>query len=102
MYTSVTYGIIKNNDLESSESQLLSFIKSKNEYNILSVKRLNRRDSKSDGIPTETVRICTKGSSRLQYIKMINIRVKVEAFVFSVSQCSQSWRFGHPLSFFLF
>lgn len=93
-----SFGIIKNIDLELSEEELLKCIQECNEPSeILGVKRLSRRCSESGWIQSETVRICFKGNNLPAFIKMFNLRVAVEPYVFPVTQCSRCWRFGHTI-----
>ncbi|CAH2098697.1 unnamed protein product [Euphydryas editha] len=95
-----SYGVIRDIDLDLSGEDILESIKSSNGCKILSVKRLSRRNSLEPGwLPSETVRLCFLGSSRPEYITIHNLRVRVEPFVFPVTQCSRCWRFGHVVKF---
>ncbi|XP_046972405.1 uncharacterized protein LOC124539123 [Vanessa cardui] len=92
----VSYGTIKNVELDLSETDILESITSSAE--LIAVKRLNRRDS--NGIqgwtPSETIRLCFKGSSLPAYVHVYGVRTKIETYTFPVTQCSFCWRFGHP------
>lgn len=92
-----SYGIIRDIEIDLSDSELLECIRKCNDLEIISVKRLNRRTYESGWTQSETVRICFKGSSLPAFIKIFNLRVAVEPFVFPVTQCSRCWRFGHTI-----
>lgn len=95
-----SYGVIRDIEPELSDEELIESIKSSNGCKILSVKRLLRRNTSESGwLPSETVRLCFSGSSRPEYITIHNLRVRVEPFVFPVTQCSRCWRFGHVVKF---
>ncbi|KAG6462423.1 hypothetical protein O3G_MSEX013246 [Manduca sexta] len=87
-----SYGIVKDIDAELPENELIINIKSSAE--IVNVKRLNRR-SEQGWTPSETVRIAFVGPHLPSYIYLCDMRIKVEPFVFPVTQCSNCWRFGH-------
>lgn len=93
----ISYGIIRDIDIDLSETEILKYIKTDNERKIMAVKRLNRRNSESGWAQSETIRICFKGSDLPQYIKIFDTRIKVEPYVFPVTQCSRCWRFGHTI-----
>ncbi|CAG9564723.1 unnamed protein product [Danaus chrysippus] len=94
----VSYGVIRNIDLDMNESDILQCLESA--IPILGVKRLKRRNFENGGFEdSECVRLCFKGSSlppfTITYIYTYGTRIKVDAFVFPVTQCSKCWRFGH-------
>lgn len=92
----MSYGIIKDIDLNLSNEELTESITSDTE--ITSVKRLQRRNQDGSGwIDSESVRLCFKGSSLPQHVYIWEMRVKVEQYTFPVTQCSRCWRFGHTV-----
>lgn len=93
----LSYGVIKNVELDISEEEMLQCISS--DIEVISVKRLNRRnrDSFESNIWTEseTIRLGFKGSSLPPHIYIHSMKIKVEAYVFPVTQCGNCWKFGH-------
>lgn len=89
----VSYGIIKNIDLERSEKELLESIYSPT-VEIVSVKRLSRRGDQG-WTPSETVRIGFYGPQIPTHVYLFELSIKVDSYVFPVTQCSRCWRFGH-------
>lgn len=90
----VSYGIIKDIDLELSEEDLRQDLNS--ETPIIGIKRLQKRKKDFEGFEdSESVRLCFKGPTLPSYVYTYGTRVKVEPYVFSVTQCSNCWRFGH-------
>lgn len=87
-----SYGIVKDIDLDLSEEDLLQYLRS--DIEIVSVKRLSRR-SGNEWTPSETIRVGFKGPSLPSHIFILDLRIKVESFIFPVTQCSNCWRFGH-------
>lgn len=93
-----SYGIIRDIDLNLSEKDVQTSITSN--FEIISVKRLFRRNNEIDGwTESETVRLSFKGSSLPPYIFIYGLKVKVEPYIFPVTQCSKCWRFGHTHRF---
>lgn len=93
-------GIIRDIDLDLSKEELLKYIISEKEK--LSLKRLNRKVE--DGWTlSETIRVGFKGSSLPSLIHLYDVTIKVEPYVFPVTQCAKCWRYGHTqkLSFVL-
>nr|XP_026489048.1 uncharacterized protein LOC113395620 [Vanessa tameamea]XP_026489171.1 uncharacterized protein LOC113395707 [Vanessa tameamea] len=89
-----SFGIIRNIDLELSEKDVHESIAT--DLEIASVKRLFRRNDETAGwTESETIRLCFKGSSLPSHIFIYGLKVKVEPYVFPVTQCSKCWRFGH-------
>lgn len=90
----ISYGVIRDIDLEMTESEILQDLTSTTP--ILNVKRLKRRNFDNGGFEdSECVKVCFKGSSLPSYIYTYGTRIKVDPFVFPVTQCSRCWRFGH-------
>lgn len=94
MDVNISYGIIRDVDLELSEEEVSDAIKCPNDIQILSVKRLQRRDENS-WMPSEVVKVGFRGSYLPSFINVDCLRAKVEPFVFPVTQCSNCWKFGH-------
>ena len=90
---SLSYGVIKNIELDISEEELLKNMTSN--INIVNVRRLKRRDKEGSGwTESETWRVGFEGSSLPSYVFFHDMRVVVEPFVFQVTQCSKCWRYG--------
>lgn len=88
----ISYGIIRDIELDLSEEELLENISSVNE--VITAKRLNKKD-RGEWVQSETFRIGFKGSSLPTHILLFELRIKVEPYTFPVTQCSKCWRFGH-------
>ncbi|KAF9416925.1 hypothetical protein HW555_005841 [Spodoptera exigua] len=89
----LSYGLVKQIDLEIEEKEFLVSIECEKE--LVSVKRLKRQSDSGEWIQSETMRICFKSSILPPYILIYGCRFKVEPYTFPVSQCSGCWRFGH-------
>lgn len=90
----VSYGVVRDIDLELNEEQLQQEFSS--DIPIINIKRLQRRKYESSGFEnSECVRLCFKGPTLPSHIYTYGTRVKVEPYVFPVTQCSICWRFGH-------
>ncbi|CAB3240017.1 unnamed protein product [Arctia plantaginis] len=98
----ISYGIIKNVELDLSEADILKCLSS--DYDIVSVKRLNKRNNiepsstsatNHNWIESETIRLGFRTSSLPGYVYIEQMRVKVEPYIFPVTQCSRCWKFGH-------
>lgn len=95
---SYSYGIIKDIDLEITNDEILNKITCPHTAQLVAVSRLNRRNLNEYGwIPCETVRLCFKGSFVPAYVNVDDMRIKVEKYVFPVSQCSRCWKYGHTI-----
>ncbi|XP_072929999.1 uncharacterized protein [Epargyreus clarus] len=88
----LSYGVIKDIDIGLPDEELINNIKSN--FEIVAVKRLNRR-SQDGWTPSESIKISFSGSSLPPYINLFDMKIKVEPYVFPVTQCSRCWRFGH-------
>lgn len=88
----ISYGLLRDIDVDLKEEELMNIIKSTSE--VVSIKRLNRR-SENGWLPCESVRIGFLGSNLPSYIYLYDLRVKVDKYVFPVTQCTHCWRFGH-------
>lgn len=98
-FKSYSYGVIKDVDLELTDEQLKNCITCPDNFELVSLKRLQRRNindsSKDLWVTSEAVRLCFKGDMLPAYVYTDGLRIKVEPFVFPVSQCSRCWKFGH-------
>ncbi|KAF9406702.1 hypothetical protein HW555_013009 [Spodoptera exigua] len=96
MENSMSYGVIRDVDLELTDENILENIFCPEPAKLISVLRLNRKNFGEDGwSPSEAVRLGFKGSFLPPYVYTHDLRIKVEPYVFPVSQCSRCWRFGH-------
>lgn len=91
----ISYGIIRNVDLEVSEEEAWKSIKCPNEMTLVSFKRLNRRDEEGKWIPSEAARVGFGSHFLPANIFIGNLCTKVEPYVFPTTQCSRCWKFGH-------
>lgn len=96
MEKSLSYGVIRNVDLDLTDEHVLNIITCPTPAKLVSIFRLNRRNSKEGWTKSEAVRLCFKGSYIPPYISVDGLRIKVDPYVFPVSQCTQCWRLGHP------
>lgn len=87
------YGVVKEMDLEESDEDLMKNIKS--EAEIISVRRLKRKNYEGEWVESESVRFCFKGSTLPPYVRGYGCRFEVEPYIFPVTQCSNCWKFGH-------
>ncbi|CAG9138686.1 unnamed protein product [Plutella xylostella] len=92
--TGISYGIVRNIDLEFTKEEIFESISSK--INIINVKRLNKRGG-NGWEPSEVVRVGFEGPTLPTHIFIDDIRSEVEKYVHPVTQCSHCWRFGHHL-----
>lgn len=91
-----SYGTVRNVDLDLTNEKILEKIKCPHPAILISVNRLNRRNPDKPGwIPSETVRLCFKGSFIPTHIFVDEMRVKVEKYEFPVTRCTRCWKFGH-------
>ncbi|KAI5637418.1 hypothetical protein NE865_09849 [Phthorimaea operculella] len=88
----LSYGSVKNIDLDLSEKEFMENVKS--DVEVISVKRLNRRDQ-NGWTPSEVMRVGFSGAQLPKYIYIFDLRIQVDQFTFPVTQCSRCWRFGH-------
>lgn len=97
MEKDVSYGVIKNVDLDLSEDVIRESIVCPDQFEVLSVLRLLRRSTSSGTgwTPSECVRLCFKGAYMPPYVLVDSLKIKVDPYVFSVTQCAKCWRFGH-------
>ncbi|KAJ2937395.1 hypothetical protein O0L34_g16581 [Tuta absoluta] len=82
------FGLIKNVDLDMDEETIRESISCDEPYELLSLKRLDRRDKDGGWCPSETVRLCFKGSALPQFVYVYDMKTRVETFTHRVTQCS--------------
>lgn len=92
----LSYGVIKDVDLELKDEEIVRSISCPEPGKLVSVIRLLRRRAGGDGWePSESVRLCFKGSFRPACIFVDGLRIRVDPYIFPVSQCSHCWALGH-------
>ncbi|CAG4983542.1 unnamed protein product [Colias eurytheme] len=91
-----SYGVVKDIDADLPDEDLLKSIDSP--VKIANIRRLNRR-SGDEWIPSECVRIGFEGPTLPPFIYIYELRVKVDTYIFPVTQCTHCWRFGHTKKF---
>lgn len=89
----LSYGIVKQVELEVSEQEIQEAFKCDAE--LISVKRLKRQTDKGDWTDSETVRLCFNSETLPPYVYGYGCRFKIEPYIFPVTQCSKCWKFGH-------
>lgn len=89
-----SYGVIRDVDLDLSDEEIVKSI-SCSESVLSSAARLKRRDNNGEWVPSESVRLCFKGPRLPTYVFVDGLRIKVDRYVFPVSQCSHCWKLGH-------
>ncbi|XP_061713071.1 uncharacterized protein LOC133521952 [Cydia pomonella] len=96
MEIGLSYGIIRNVDLDHSDEDILKLVTCTEK--VISAKRLNRRD-KGDGrwCPSEVARLSFKCSKLPPFVYVDGLRIKVEPYVHPVTQCFKCWKIGHSI-----
>lgn len=98
MEQSRSYGVLRDIEIELSEEEIIESLVCPEPAKIISVLRLQRRSASGNGwTPSETVRLCFKGSYLPPYVYVDNMRIKVDKYIFPVSQCSRCWKIGHTV-----
>lgn len=96
MEKNLSFGVIKNVDLEMEDEEILRSITSPENTELLSIYRLKRRYQGEDGWKEcESVRLCFKGSFLPNHVMVDGMRIRVDPYVFPVSQCARCWKLGH-------
>lgn len=90
-----SYGVIRDVDLDLSDEDIVKSITCTESIVLSSAVRLKRRDSNGEWVPSESVRLCFKGPCLPHYVSVEGLRIKVDRFIFPVSQCSRCWKLGH-------
>lgn len=98
MEVSHCYGLIKNVDLDTKEEEIKNNITCPEPGELISLKRLDRRDGNGGWCPSEAIRLCFKGDFLPQFVYIFGIKIKVESYVHPVTQCSRCWKMGHSRS----
>lgn len=97
----LSYGVIKNIEIDVSDEEILKNLSS--DHEIVSAKRLDMRntddllskDGSKNWIQSESIRLAFRGSSLPGFVFIDSYRIKVEPYIFPVTQCSRCWKFGH-------
>lgn len=94
-----SYGVIKDVELDFADEDIIKNLYS--ELEITSARRLDRRNndetSSTAWVKSESVRLGFRGSVLPTHVFIHGLRVKVEPYIFPVTQCSRCWKFGHNL-----
>ncbi|XP_022832010.1 uncharacterized protein LOC111360340 [Spodoptera litura] len=93
----LSYGVVKGVDLELKENDIMDILECSTE--IVSVKRLRRFNSENKWIDCESIRVCFRSNNLPSHIYAYDCRLKVDPYVFPVTQCSGCWQFGHVLKY---
>ncbi|CAG5009882.1 unnamed protein product [Parnassius apollo] len=87
MEKSVSYGVIRDVDMELGDKEILKNISCPNNAELLSIKRLQRRSVTGSGwVPSESIQLCFKGSFLPAYVHVEGLWIKVDPYVLPVSQ----------------
>ncbi|CAH2095783.1 unnamed protein product [Euphydryas editha] len=89
----LSYGIVKQVDMEEVDEEIIHNLKS--DCEIIAVRRLKRLNDKGEWINSETIRLTFKSSTVPSFVYGFGCKFKVEKYIFPVSQCSNCWKFGH-------
>lgn len=96
MEVNFSYGVIRDIEIDLTEDEMLKRIECTEPAQLISVQRLMRRNSEGEGWkPSESVRLCFKGSFRPAFITVDGLRIRVEQYIFPETQCSRCWKLGH-------
>ncbi|KAI5641050.1 hypothetical protein NE865_06706 [Phthorimaea operculella] len=95
---SYTYGIIRDVDMDLTDEDIKKNIKCDAPAVLSSVFRLKRRDASGNWVPSESVRLCFTGTFLPTHVYVDRLRIKVDSYVFPVTQCSRCWKLGHSQS----
>lgn len=88
-----SYGLIRDVESNLTEEEILENIVS--DVQVVSARRLNRKEDDGSWVTSEKVRIGFIGPRVPSFVYLHHLRTEVERFVFPVTQCSRCWRFGH-------
>ncbi|XP_063622395.1 uncharacterized protein LOC134794513 [Cydia splendana] len=97
MEKSLSYGVIRDVDMELTDEEVCKSIQYDKPAELLSAFRLKKRDSncKEGWSLSEVVRLCFKGTFLPPFVFVDGLRLKVDPYIFPVSQCSRCWKLGH-------
>lgn len=88
-----SYGVVRDVDIDIEDKELGDVIES--DLEIVSIKRLLKKDEDGKWVRCETIRLCFKGSVLPPYVKAYGSRMNVDSYMYPVTQCTKCWRFGH-------
>ncbi|XP_038218704.1 uncharacterized protein LOC119837259 [Zerene cesonia] len=91
----ISYGVIRDIDLDVSDEDILNNLRC--ELEIVSIKRLNKRNSEGTAqwVRCEALRLGFKGNTIPTHVFLYGLGVKVDPYIFPVTQCSRCWKYGH-------
>lgn len=92
-----TYGVVRDIELDIEDDELKNIFEC--DQDILNIKRLYKKDEEGKWVKSETIRMCFKGSTLPSFVRAYGCRMKVDVYMYPVSQCSKCWRFGHIRNF---
>lgn len=95
MEKNLSYGVIRDVDLNMSDEEVFNNITCPKPAQLLSIFRLNRRCPREGWARSESVRLCFKGAFLPTYVSVDSLRIRVDPYIFPVSQCSRCWNLGH-------
>lgn len=97
MENSFSYGVIRDVDMDLTDEEVCKCIQYNKPAELLSAFRLKKRDSncKEGWSLSEVVRLCFKGTFLPPFVFVDGLRLKVDPYIFPVSQCSRCWKLGH-------
>lgn len=94
MEQTYSYGVLKNVDLELPDQEILESITCPAPAKLASVYRLQWRSEK-EWLPSESVRLCFQGTYLPGFVYVDGLKIKIDPYIFPVSQCSRCWKLGH-------
>lgn len=90
---SLSYGVVKNIDIEVEEKEILESFEC--DYELVSVRRMKKLNVSGKWVDSEAIQLCFKGHVLPTYVYGYGCRFAIEPYVFPVTQCSGCWKFGH-------
>jgi hypothetical protein len=93
----LSYGVIRDVDLELTDDDIFKSVECSKPAELMSALRLKQRDDtcKDGWSASEVVRLCFKGNFLPAHVFVDGLRLKVDPYIFPVSQCSRCWKLGH-------
>lgn len=89
-------GIIRNIEMDLSKEELMASIVTKNNIKVIDCFRFNRYDkTEKKAYPTATVKVTFRGQKLPEEVEIYGVKIKVQQFVFKVTQCFNCYMFGH-------
>jgi hypothetical protein len=95
--TTFCYGLIRGVDLDITDEEIIESLSS--DIHISAIRRLKRLNPVGKWVNSESVRLCFRGTAIPEYIKAYDCSIRVEKYIFPVTQCSGCWKFGHTIKF---